>query len=575
MMVVEGPTFARAIGFAGLFLLVISAAVIIATRAVGPRWIPEGLGFMGAAVGLAMMLYHAVTDGELEIRRWYGGFAAFWLLFAVGAALIPGPVFEAAATNKLSGYNLLPWGVGAGLLSLVFAIPFCRHETDGTYRSAAVNTLLLVGGLLAVGSTVAGIFKPEFLAGPGLALAFLGLGFLCAFLGQVNTDDGIGYTIAFALGLFGAGLVVYAVGRSAFPTLLYEGPAVLRKANGSLDWWKVSFRVLGGLAFLIPAVLALLGRAPNWLKAATSVVGLVGFGIVGYSLLSNPVLTAPRPFLVPGGLILITVGLSYISVALGICSDNQFVTLARRELSAYFLSPIGYLVLAGMVLVQWLGYQDFVGTLASGVDGRKMTREPIVRYYFVALLPVIAILLLIPALTMRLVAEERRTGSLEVLLTAPVNEGPVILSKFVATWFFFLLCWLPSGLFLMALRVEVGQPFDYRPLLSFYACLAAQGLAFVGMGLFFSTLTRNQVVAAVLTFVGMLFFLACYMIRTEQVSLGMPPFLKTALGRLSYVHMWSEALAGRLPLRDCLLFASLGGFWLFLSVKVLETRKWS
>ncbi len=92
--------------------------------------------------------------------------------------------------------------------------------------------------------------------------------------------------------------------------------------------------------------------------------------------------------------------------------------------------------------------------------------------------------------------------------------------------------------------MEVGQPFDYRPLLSFYVCLAAQGLAFVGMGLFFSTLTKNQIVAAVLTFVGMMAFLFCYMIRDRPTSIGMPPFLQTALGRLSFYHMWERVARG-------------------------------
>src|SRR5207249_5308535 len=102
-------------------------------------------------------------------------------------------------------------------------------------------------------------------------------------------------------------------------------------------------------------------------------------------------------------------------------------------------------------------------------------QEPIVSEYFFALFPVVALLLQVPALTMRLLSEEKRTGSLEVLLTAPVNEGSIVLSKFLATWLFFILTWLPSGLFLIALRYEVNQPFDYRPLLSFYIALAAQG----------------------------------------------------------------------------------------------------
>ena len=89
---------------------------------------------------------------------------------------------------------------------------------------------------------------------------------------------------------------------------------------------------------------------------------------------------------------------------------------------------------------------------------------------------------LVPALTMRLLSEEKRTGTLEVLLTAPVNEAAVVLSKFLACWLFFMLCWVPTGLYLIALRVEGGQPFDYRPLLSFYLAVGASGAAFIAIG---------------------------------------------------------------------------------------------
>jgi len=236
------------------------------------------------------------------------------------------------------------------------------------------------------------------------------------------------------------------------------------------------------------------------------------------------------------------------------------------------LSPIGYLVLGGMAMAQWGAYWDFLGTLS---ESRGALPEPIVRFYFVALLTVFALVLEVPALTMRLIAEEKRTGSLEVLLTAPVNEAPIVLSKFLATWLFFLISWLPAGLFLVALRVEADTPFDYRPLLSFYVALAAQGAAFVAIGLFFSSMTRNQIVAAVLMFVVMVFFVACYLVKGSPTAMGLPPFAQTALGRMSFIHMWQESLAGQLPIRDVLVFSSLGVFFLFLSVKVLETRKWS
>ncbi len=571
MVLVEGPTFARGVAFVGLFLFVLGMMVVVSTRALGPRWVPEGWGFMSIALGLALMLYHAAADGQQDIRRMYGGFAMLWLVASLVFALVPGPFGE--ETTKTTGFYLLPWGVGFGLIGLLFLVPFCRHETDETYKHAAVTGLLAIGGLLAVGSVAAGLVKPDFLAGPGLCLALLGLAFVCAYLGQVDTSDGIGFTVAFALGAFGAGVVVYAIGRAAFPTLLFEGPNALRLPNGEFDKWKTAFRLLGGIAFLVPVALAFAAKSPGWLKAVTGLIGVVGAGVVVTSLFTNLVHTSPRPFLIPGGLILIVVGLIYLAVGLGVCSDNQFITLTRRELSSYFFSPIGYLVLGGMTLVEWYGYKQFYGILSEAGQEQAALPEPIVRFYFFALIPVLAVILQVPALTMRLLAEEKRTGSLEVLFTAPVSEGPVVLSKFLATWLFFLICWLPAGLFLIALRIETGQEFDYRPLLSFYAALAACGAAFVAIGLFFSTISANQIVAAVLTFAVMLGFMMCYWMKQETTGFG--GTARQFLSRLSYIDLWMESLRGQLPLRDVLVWLSVAVVGLFLSVKVLEARKWN
>jgi ABC-type transport system involved in multi-copper enzyme maturation permease subunit len=588
VVLTETPTFTRIIGFIGLFLLVLGAVAVITNEYLGPRWIGKGGGYLFSMCGLALMLYHAIRDGEQEVRRMYGMLAALWLVLAV-ASIIPGPLFESGVRDKKWGYNLVPWGVGFAMLGLLFTIPFIRHETEEKYRNAAEKGLLYVGAFLAIISLIAPVlgdvfpllarntlFKADFLAGPGVILGLLGLAFLCTYLGQTDTSEGIGYWLAFTVGAVGAGVAIYALGRAIVPTVLFEGPAVLRKPNGTLDWWKVAGRATVILFFGAIAALAAIRRFPNWLRIALVSVGGLGalvFLLGSYSsmLVHNP----PTPSLVPGGLILIGLGGIYLAVALGICSDNQFVALTRRELSSYFLSPIGYLVLGGLVLIQWLGYRIFIYQLSRYGQQSQPAQEPIVSEYFFALFPVVALLLQVPALTMRLLSEEKRTGSLEVLLTAPVNEGPIVLSKFLATWLFFILTWLPSGLFLIALRYEVNQPFDYRPLLSFYVALATQGLAFVGMGLFFSSMTRNQIVAAVLTFVGMLFFLACFLIRNETFSIGLPTFVQTVLGKLSFIHMWGESLEGRLPLKDVMVFASLGVFFLFLSVKVLETRKWT
>jgi len=120
--------------------------------------------------------------------------------------------------------------------------------------------------------------------------------------------------------------------------------------------------------------------------------------------------------------------------------------------------------------------------------------------------------------------------------------------------------------------MEGGAPFDYRPLLGFYFALAATGAGFVAMGLFFSALTNNQIIAAVFTFVGMIGFLACYILK-DRIGLGQS--LQLFIGKLSYIDLWAEALGGQLPIRDVILWVSMAVFFLFLSVKVLETRRWS
>src|SRR5262249_26033007 len=141
------------------------------------------------------------------------------------------------------------------------------------------------------------------------------------------------------------------------------GPAVLRKANQSLDQWKAAGRLVVIVAFLGVAALGGVGKSPMWLRGALVAAGLIGAGGFVAASFGAPLSHPPKPFLVPGGLILAAIGTLYLAVALGICSDSQIVTLTRRELSAYFFSPIGYLVIAGMAVAQWIGYWEFITRL--------------------------------------------------------------------------------------------------------------------------------------------------------------------------------------------------------------------
>jgi ABC-type transport system involved in multi-copper enzyme maturation permease subunit len=265
--------------------------------------------------------------------------------------------------------------------------------------------------------------------------------------------------------------------------------------------------------------------------------------------------------------------LVYAGLAVGIASDHQLAAMTRRELAAFFFSPIAYIVLAGFIFLGMIQFYIFVKALAgprSGLAGNPVA-EPIVARYVVSLFPVIGAMIAVPLVTMRLLSEEKRTGTLEVLLTAPVTEGAVVLSKFLAALVFFILLWVPWGLFLIALRVGGEQPFEYRPLLSFFLCLMCWGAGFLAMGLFCSSLTRNQIIAFLLGFIGMMILLGFYII-----SLYVPEesAWKTVLAYASFVDAWGSTLQGKLSVRDILFPVSSAVLWLFATVRVMEARKW-
>src|SRR5262249_10490615 len=163
----------------------------------------------------------------------------------------------------------------------------------------------------------------------------------------------------------------------------------------------------------------------------------------------------------------------------------------------------------GLTIVGWVMYWLFVSRLVSS---NQAMPEPIVREYIFALIPVISVIFVVPIVTMRLLSEEKRTGTLEVLLTAPLGDVTVVLSKFFAALIFYMILWVPWGLFLLGLYAESRDGFDYRPLLSFYLAMMCTGAAFLSMGLFFSALSRNQIAAAILTFMGMMLLLGVWII---------------------------------------------------------------
>jgi hypothetical protein len=354
--------------------------------------------------------------------------------------------------------------------------------------------------------------------------------------------------------------------------------AVLAFGGGAL--WKdfllpygVLFGLLG-LAYLW-AFVFVRGISDDLAYQAGLGMGFLGGLVIFLALLRGAIypmlVTSASPFLVPWGLILAAMGLLYVIVSAGMCSDRPYVVLTRRELSAFFYSPIAYFVLIGITVIAWIFYVLF---LNNAVDRTRPLVEPIIRGYIWGLGPVLCLLGIVPFLTMRVLSEEKRTGTMEVLMTVPVNEVTVVLSKFTAVLIFFLICWLPWALFLVDLRLEGGKPFDGRPLLSFFVAMTFMGAAFLSMGLFFSSLTSNQIVSAVLTFAGMLLLTGLSLVKWwMEDSMQSSPWFPV-VSHVSYLQLWWDSVGGALLLKPLLFQLSATIFWLFLTVQVLDSRKW-
>jgi ABC-type transport system involved in multi-copper enzyme maturation permease subunit len=508
VMAPDEPRVARWVGTIGLTLVALGAiSLFLQLGLKSPRGINLFWAIFFIAAGLGGLLFHAVSDKDLQVRRTYGMLGYFLLAAAILITVMP--------YKGVAGALFLPWGLLALALGLLFLLPFVRNEDEPQWRDMSIRVLGTAGAILALVGLIGGSVSNEFLLQYSPWLVLLGFFTLMAFVVITDTATDLGYWSGLGIGLAGLAVFLVALGRSVLPPLFYK--------------W-------------------------GW---------------------SSP--PPPLPYFVPYGLLLMSFGLGYMGLSAALCSDSRLVAMTRREVTAYFYSPIAYIVLFGMTIGAGLSYLQFVASLVPQGEGLPQPTmiEPIVLRYFFGIFPVLAVLVIVPIVTMRLLSEEKRTGTYEVLMTAPVTEATVVLSKFFAALIFFSLLWAPWWLFLLALWLGGGQAFDYLPLLSFLVVLACTGAGFLGMGLFFSSLTRNQIAAAVLSFAGMLALTFPWFIRQLPGLLASDSGWVTVFQHISYLDLWLTSLEGKLPPQDLVIQLSAAVFWLFLTTKVLEARKWS
>jgi len=248
--------------------------------------------------------------------------------------------------------------------------------------------------------------------------------------------------------------------------------------------------------------------------------------------------------------------------------------LARKELKSYFSSPIAYIVLAMSALI--FGYffyattAAFMQTSLRAAMQRGMAPPMNLNDYIVRpmLMNISVIsLFLLPMITMRLFAEEKRSGTMELLLTSPLRDLEIILGKWLAALILYgsvmLLTFLNLGyLFLY------GQP-DWRMMAVGYLGLLLQGATYLGLGAFISTTTRNQIIASSVTFA---VFLILYVL--DWITIFNTSTAGKVISYLSITSHYESFARGVVDLKDVVYYLSAIFLGLFLTSRSLESLKW-
>lgn len=247
--------------------------------------------------------------------------------------------------------------------------------------------------------------------------------------------------------------------------------------------------------------------------------------------------------------------------------------ICRKELRSYFVSPVAYLlltmfaVLFGFFFWNSLGYFIYLGMEAQLRDEATPMNinEQIIRP-LLGNLSVVG-LFFIPIITMRLFAEEKRTGTIELLVTSPVRDGEIILGKWLAAVLLYLSMMLFSGISLIYL-FRYGNP-DWKPLLIGYLGLLMQAGALLAIGTFISTLTRNQIIAGAATFgVCLLLWVLGWVSGFETATWA------SVLAYFSVITHFESFSKGLIDSKDVVFYLSMTLLALFFTARSMESMRW-
>ncbi|MGF1678446.1 MAG: ABC transporter permease [Candidatus Methylacidiphilales bacterium] len=242
-----------------------------------------------------------------------------------------------------------------------------------------------------------------------------------------------------------------------------------------------------------------------------------------------------------------------------------FFVQLRREMGAIFASPMAYIIfffftlIAGVVFYQNLQYLEYG------------TRYSVVQMFFLGVWFWMCLLIMIPLVTMRMFSEEYRSGTIEILLTAPVSDWDVVVSKFLGALVFYLTLWAPTLVYLILFQwvTDGAMPVKWSSLLLCYSLVLLLGAFFIALGLFASSLTRNQPLAAFMSFASLLLF---FFIGLLSFNMNDSKFSSMVEYIASYRHM-QTFLDGIFDTRPLVFYLSATLLFLALTQRVIAIKK--
>src|SRR5438105_6640928 len=256
---------------------------------------------------------------------------------------------------------------------------------------------------------------------------------------------------------------------------------------------------------------------------------------------------------------------------------RNILAIIERELRAYFISPIAYVVLTIFVFLSGLFFRSILAQvlqmgLMSQLQAQQMGPRPMdmpgmITRGFLSTMSVI-LLFIMPMLTMGLFSEEKKRGTIELLLTAPMTDLQVVLGKFFAAAAFFLILlvttWIPTGILYLYSSPASG------PILTAYLALLLYGLALVAIGLFISTMTENQIIACVLSFWNIIVLWLVDVLANNADSASS----KAVLTYLSILSHLDDFMKGVLSTSHIIFYLSLMVMGLFLTYRSIDSLRW-